>query len=60
MPAYGIFQLHVVPYAGVCRFAPDLLEAGEAEFKLLNRFWISPLKVWGISKSIPATVLFTR
>jgi hypothetical protein len=58
--AYDIFQLQVVLYAGVRRFARDLLKAGEGQFKLLNRFWISPLKVWGFLKSIPATVLFTR
>jgi hypothetical protein len=50
VPENEICELQVVPYACVRRCAPELIKAGEGEFKRLNRFWATPLKSSGCSK----------
>ena len=47
MPEADVFGMQVIPYACVRRFAPGLINGGEAEFNRLNRFWISPVRSWG-------------
>jgi hypothetical protein len=48
-----IFKLHVVAYACIRRFAPDLIMADNSEFNRLNTFWISPVRRWGLVNRIP-------
>jgi hypothetical protein len=47
VPEHGICEFQVVPYACARRFAPDLIRAGDGEFRRLNKFWISPLRISG-------------
>jgi hypothetical protein len=51
LPGHKMCELQVVPYACVRRFAPELIKAGEEEFKRQNRFWAAPLKSWGVLKN---------
>jgi hypothetical protein len=47
LPEAEIFELQVVRYACVRRFAPGLITGCEAEFNRLKKFWISPVRSWG-------------
>jgi hypothetical protein len=42
-----IFELQMVPYACIRKFAPALIMSGEEEYARLSRFWISPVRSWG-------------
>ncbi|MDR3561960.1 MAG: hypothetical protein P4N59_11075, partial [Negativicutes bacterium] len=48
-----VLELQIVPYACARRFAPDLINIGQAEFMRLNRFWISPVRSWGRAEQFP-------
>jgi hypothetical protein len=53
LPEQNIWELQVVPYACVRRFTPDVIKAGDGEFKRLNKLWISPLRIWGNVEQFP-------
>ena len=53
IPERDIWGMHVVPYACVRRFAPELIKAGDGEFERLNKLWISPLRNWGNVEQFP-------
>jgi hypothetical protein len=47
VPEADIFELQIVPYACIRKFAPALIMGGEQEYARLGRFWISPVRSWG-------------
>jgi hypothetical protein len=47
VPDHAICEFQVVLFACVRRFAPDVIRAGDGEFRRLNKFWISPLRISG-------------
>jgi hypothetical protein len=47
VPDHAICEFQVVIFACVRRFAPDVIRAGDGEFRRLNKFWISPLRISG-------------
>ncbi len=47
VPEADIFELQIVPYACIRKFAPALIMGGEEAYARLSRFWISPVRSWG-------------